>query len=444
MKTRNLKLLISTLYINVYKKIFNRRLLRKAKDLLDSSQTEQIKENYKLVIKNTNNNYTIVQKTNRDYVIYEFHKNTGDLSDASVGEHYELLRLKSVEKCFDCFLWKEPNFVKTNIPDLKVDKKTISNGLLTINRVEPGKEARFKFNSKLNNIAYLSKNTTNITVCLDNKFVKSFNSTATIKEVITEDINIPLNCENGEITIKNNGNSEFDFVCFNLFKLKDYNGEEIDRYRVYKSSEYFINSVGASDYAISDYDEKKWCGSYHGGEVLESGTISWRKNSITKEIELDRIAEKQFSLVKDLKLIQKTNLNSKGTMLSTVTFSDNGSLNMNFKLCENKINSRVIYTALTCVSPNFIILTKPNKKIIENGNNYIDNIGYIEQYSYDFSMKIGIKYDIIKGFKTDVGSNIYHNMNYSKFYYGIVLNNGSINISELEFNKKIDFYNLKV
>lgn len=443
MKKEKLNLIMKDACLGIYKKIFNKRLLKKAEELLTDSQEKEVNENYKLIIKNINDNYNIVQKTNIGYIIYEFHKNNGDLSSSSIGRKYELLRLKSVEKCFECYLWYEPN-IKKNSKTVKLTRNSISNGSLTSIKIEAGNQIKVVLNCNLVNIAYLSEGNNSIEIYSNDKLIKSFNTALSNKEIMTEELRYSHNTKNKEIIIKNNGVDNFEFICFNFMKLIDYNGEYVNKYLVCKSGEYFINSDGASDYAISDYDDKKWCGSYHGGESLEFGTISWSENGNVKEVELHKVKDRDFSLVKNLRLIQKTNINDKAKMLSTLNFSNDGSLTMNFKLSENKINAKIIYTALTCISPSFIVLTKPNIKIIKNKNNYINNTGYIEKYSYDFGMKIGIKYDILKDFKTDVESYIFHNMNYSKFYYGIVLNDNSVNIPNLEFNKKLYFYNLKV
>ena len=443
-----------------------------------------ISENhFKLAIKNSETTYNIVQATDLGYLNYYFHSNVGDSTNTSVKENFELLRLKSVEKCNDCILWYEPsptlgeitksvssNGVKNSVEDLLINSnsnitKAKSNNIgLSLYDLAGNSEVEFTFSistSSKSNILYLSNTnrSDNVEIYINNSLITTINSQKGYSNgfYVKEDFIVPSsNFDSGTYTIKlkNNSSKKFSFVCFNFTKLKDYKGEYINSYKVFETGKYFINADGASDYAIRDLDLGKWCGSFHGGEILLQNKISWNKSQryfgydlYEKEYDRNNI-DVGFTLIKNLKITQFTNLNDKGKMLSIFDFNNDGTMNMSFGLSDCTIRTNSFYTALTCTSPKFKYIYYPKiLELTDNENNFIDDrIGYVEQYDSVNKMKIGIRYNIFNSKYNTLGTYIYSNpAKYSKFYYGVASEyNKGVVIPNLNFSKSLDFYNLEL
>ena len=146
-----------------------------------------------------------------------------------------------------------------------------------------------------------------------------------------------------------------------------------------------------------------------------------------------------------MRIVQKTKINNKATMTSIFDFNVDGTINMNFGLTDNTIKANDIYTALTCTSPNFTFITYPNiMGINQNADTTLQiQNGYIEQYSKDYDMKLGIRYNIFNNEYNTKGHYITHNNTYAKFYYGPVTGyEDGIVIPNLTFSKALDFYNI--
>ena len=432
----------------------------------------------KIAYKVSEDVYKIIQKTNKGYVAHTFKKGNGDNSSSSVGVNHELLRLQLSEMINDVCLWLEPT-PKTgklttavsadvfNPVEEKLVTGSCTNSIktttgLSLYDLAVGDSVEFEFTTRFNNTAnilYLSNTNRSekVEISINNVVVKTINSNKGYSGGYynIEEFNVPTDPNAGYtfiVKLENKGTSKFSFVCFNFFKLDKFNGEQIDNFKAFKNDKVFLNAVGASDYAIRDKSLGKWCGSYHGGEVAEQQKITWNATNKygydywNNETHLTNITVGRFTVNDDLRIVQKTNINNKAEMLSIFDFNTDGTINMKFGLSNNSIIATDIYTALTCTSKDFKYISYPNiVKITENGDTKMDiQNGYIEQYSSDYDMKLGIRYSIFNNTYNTKGTYITHNASFAKFYYGVVAGylNG-VNIPNLTFSKSLDFYNIK-
>ena len=431
----------------------------------------------KLALKVSEDIYKIIQPTNKGYVAHTFKKGNGDTSSASAGENFDLLRLQMSEQINEVFVWLEPSPVTGSLTtSIKPSVFNTIEGMLitdtttnSINNItglslydlEVGTSATFEFTTRKNslaNIMYLANTnrSENVEISVDGVVIKTINSNKGYNGGYynTESFNVPSHSNaNTKFTVKleNKGTKKFSFVCFNFFKLKDFNGEEVGSFKAYKKDKVFINAVGASDYAIRDKELGKWCGSYHGGEIAEQQKMTWNLSNKhgddfwNKENHISNIPVGRFTIVDDFRIIQKTKINNKATMTSIFDFNIDGTINMNFALTDNTIKATDIYTALTCTSTDFAFLSYPNIiGINQNANTNLEiQNGYVEQYSNEFNMKLGIRYNIFNNKYNTLGTYITHNQNYAKFYYGVITGyNEGIIIPNLTFSKALDFYNI--
>ena len=431
----------------------------------------------KLALKVSDDIYKIIQATNKGYVAHTFKKGNGDKGSSSVGANYDLLRLQLTEQVNECFLWFEPNILTGSVTTAIAPSilNSIENMLVTgtttnsigniaglsLYDLAPNSSITFEMISRKNNIAnilYLSNTnrSNNVEISIDDVVVKAINSNKGYNGGYynCEEFNVPshANASNSfTVKIENKGAKKFSFVGLNFSTLKGFDGKEVNSFKAYKKDKVFINAVGASDYAIRDKELKKWCGSFHGGEIAEMQKMTWNLSNKhgedywNKENHLTDIPVGRFTVVDDFRIIQKTKINNKATMTSIFDFNIDGTINMNFGLTDNTIKATDIYTALTCTSTNFTFITYPNIIGINQNDNTTLQVqnGYIEQYSKDYDMKLGIRYNIFNNEYNTLGHYIIHNINYAKFYYGAVAGyNEGIVIPNLTFSKALDFYNI--
>ena len=431
----------------------------------------------KLALKASDDVYKIIQATNKGYVAYTFKKGIGDSGSSSVGGNYDLLRLQLSEQVNECFLWFEPNILTGSVttavaPSIlnSVEKVLVTD--ITTNSINnitglslydlaPSSSITFEMITRKNNnanILYLSNinRSDNVEISINDVVVKTINSNKGYDGGFynCEEFNVPSNANASDpftVKIENKGTNKFSFVGLNFSTLKEFDGKEVNSFKAYKKDKVFINAVGSSDYAIRDKDLYKWCGSYHGGEIAEQQKITWNPTNKhgedfwNKETHLANIPVGRFTVVDDLRIVQKTKINNKATMTSIFDFNVDGTINMNFGLTDNTIKATDIYTALTCTSPNFTFITYPNiMGINQNADTTLQiQNGYIEQYSKDYDMKLGIRYNIFNNEYNTKGHYITHNNTYAKFYYGPVTGyDDGVVIPNLTFSKALDFYNI--
>lgn len=442
----------------------------------------EMKNSNKLVIKNDNNSFDVIQRTNLGYLWYTFNTLNGDFGSTSVGVNHELIRLKRVKHMTDCLVWYEPELVAGNITTsihpsnfnsvesafvIKCDNENLSNKTgLGLYDLANGQNVTYKFHRNKNQkirLHYLAQNnrSNSVKLYVDNTLVKEFSS------VDGSDVNdggsykfIDIDVPNGinttslsyNLKIENAGTEKFSFVGFNIYKLDEHDGQLINSYKVYGNSKEFINNDGASDYAIFDKDIQKWCGSYHGGETRETCKIDWINNiyenneSLVDLINLENVAS-SFCVIKNLKIIQKTNINNKCNMTTTYDFNCDGTLHMLFGALNNTINCTQFYTALTCTKPDFDYTFCPDFCKVDRGVDTTFKIhnGMITQHNTKDKLDLTIRFNMFNSVYNRLGSYIRRNDYYSKFYYGIVTNyDEGIQIPNLTFSKALDFYVHKI
>lgn len=434
---------------------------------------------FKLFRKIDNDNYKIIQKADNGYIEYQLHKTRGD-SSVSYGSNWDLLRLLSVQQVLECFLWKEPvptsgslttsivasawNSVDSNLVYKQTSFQESNKNGLTLYDLAPNSEVTFNFTTRSNskaNILYLSNDgrSNNVEIYVNGDLVKSFNSDkgSTTGTYYTEEFDIIKKTNVSEsvtVKIKNADTSKkFSFVAFNFKSLKDFKGEEIDSYKIYKMNSYFINETGASDYALRDNENNKWFGSYHGGEVANVQIASWNstikqgEDYFARDTNISEISSGTFSLLNNLRIIQKTRLIDRADMVSIFDFNVDGTMNMTFSLSNSDVVLKDFYTALTCTHTDFskVVIPRYEDITLNTDNFYKIQNGYIEQQSSDGSRRMGIRFNIFNNKYNTKGYFIRNNSSYSKFYYGIVCEySKGVIIPNLTFSKSLDFYNVLI
>ena len=435
-----------------------------------------LSNSFKIIDKFKSNGLYVIQRSNKGYLMHSFNKDYGDTSSNSVGTSWELLRLIKSEQLLDCFVWHEPTYTSGSV--------TISTPPSTFNVIENvllphsvsdyvGSTGLSLFDLASNesitfemstcvcptmNIFHLcnTNRSDNIEIYVNNVLVSTFSSNKGFSggSYDTQEFPVPSKAtatETYTVKVTNKGTDKFTFVGFNFSRLKDYKGQYVTKYKGYKNEKYFIDSVGASDYAIFDKTLGKWCGSYHGGETANYQKITWNKTKRLgeemweHETDFNDISTNTFCVIKDFKIYQDTNLNNKAKMTSIFDFNTDGSINMNYSLYDNIMNTSTIYTALTCTHKDFDLITYPYIGSVTGDNTLNVNNGYVEQYSNDSYLKLGIRFTMFDNVYNGIKPFIRCNDNYSKFYYGILSENDkSFNIPNLTFSKGLDFYNVKL
>ena len=263
-----------------------------------------------------------------------------------------------------------------------------------------------------------------------------------------------------KVTLRNNDTSGAyaQFSCLNYMKLKDYDGRDIDFYKVFTTSRKWIDHAGSSDYAIFDKDLQQWCGSYHGGETRVSAQMTWASGSSwqpTVAWDTGRYTMRNkadipvgWYITPQLKLRQLTNINNKGRMLSIFDFDTDGTLQMNFSFFDGSIVAETFYTALTTTHVSFNMVEYPRyENIPTNGSNvYLRNSeGYVIQRNSANGLSLGNRFTLFGDRyipnKLKTAGWIYNDANYyKKLYYGYADGYADgVLIESLQFRKSLDF-----
>lgn len=428
------------------------------------------------------NELLIFQKSNNGYLEYILNKKNGDTSEYSVGTNWDLLRLKNIRQAVFAYVAKnthtvsgtetiltEPSAGLNNITiRLFKNSKSITgsysaNGGLGCYGINNTSKMTFAMkttsNNKGNVLFYCSAlSSTNVTIKVNNEtVVEGLNLANKLNNnLFIQEITLPINNFNAtdyNIEIINNDSEHLCYVsCVNYKPLDQYNGEDIDEFQIYHTANYFVKSDGASDYAIFDSDLNKWCGSYHGGETLESAVItkpSYDFNYSSYDninTNLSNI-ENTWWITNELYLVQITNINNKGKMYSKLDFTKNGMVDMQFSFYNGNINTRSFFTGLTCVSSDMNYLKNPKNTTIADDIYLTENGGHVT-YSSNKNMALDILFS--KFYPKFISPNrkngwIKQDNNYNKFYYGCVdyqgTSNQPVNIKAVQFRKIINCYN---
>lgn len=432
----------------------------------------------------TNNKIQILQKTNSNYLLYELDNANGDSSDNSVGEHWDLIRLKKIQSCLHAYVCKNTYtdsegtittlFAGDTSGINSLETLLFANGFsksvsgviyggtpLACYGLAQDSSLTYTINTKLNNkinilfyVTPSSSGTTNIYV--NDKLVETLDLStfATANNCLyLHEIKVPYRNTHKTYTVKiENTDSKLAYVsCLNYVPLAKYDGEDYDSFKCVLANEYYINSGGASDYAIHDYDLNKYCGSFHGGEIALSQRITmpyprtntyslvdWKENFCIQNI--SSLNDGEFYITPYLTIEQLTNINNKGKMLSNFIFDTDSALDMSFNYFDGNINSDMFYTALTCNSKLLDTIKNPGNYILESGNNYLaKNNGLVECASSTSKLKLDILYSKFGNLYQDTNNKngrVENVQYYNKFYYGIIDNLGNpTTIDNLQFRK---------
>ncbi|WP_203289856.1 hypothetical protein [Metabacillus sp. cB07] len=441
--------------------------------------------NPKIVRKTDNNEFVVIQKTNKGYLLYTLNTKNGDTGVTSVGVNWDLIRLKKVEYSSLSYVWWDANptigtfastfsaagintsqeqgyFGSALTSGSAISDDGTGNGF-SVKTLGASSSVTFTIESSyeaLTNILFMgsSGSSNSVDILVNGVVVKNFNPQS--YRLPDQGNYAVLNFDlpranfstekNLTVEIRNNDATRvFYFCCFNFNELKNYNGGRVNKFKAFQSGKHFINGAGANDYAIYDSDLGKWVGSFHGGETSEYAKVPW-KNLVDGYEETQTLTDvatvplSSWCVLNEFHLMQKTNLNNKGNMTSVFDFSTDGSMEMKFGLSNCTINTVNFYTALTCTHKDFLHVVFPEiASITTNANNYFRQaMGEITQRNSAELLDLNIRYTTFNRYRGDSRINPYvtQNVDYSKFYYGVVAGDASpINIQSLTFAKGLDF-----
>lgn len=448
------------------------------------------KNSFKIISKTKDKELTIIQPTNKGCVKYTFQRGSGaSKPDRDYGTNHELLRIVKAEHIQESYVYFDiltPIEGSFSEPALYVPSKRSLIEQLLFNT--PQYSEINTFGSKENGdgigaykLYYGSSVSYNIPVTMNGKcnlmflgtatssqkiqikvndiLIKEFNPRAFIMEsyngigIIEFDVPTKSTTNNIiKITIANADSTGYFYPCaINVKKLCEYNGEYITDFKCFGSTSVgWITNSGASDYALYDYEAKKWFGSYHGGEILEQEQILWgtqiveenpyyNSNRILSDIPLN-----EWRIQRDFKIYQQTDLaNNKAKMISIFNFNNDGTLDMDFSYYNGVVTLSNFYTALTCTDVGFKYIFFPIFKNLGNtpSNGYIPlpvTTGFVSQVNPDSSLQLDTRFTKFNNSKDTRGAVIADNDAYRKLYYGVIYRKQCI-IDNLTFSKSLDF-----
>lgn len=432
----------------------------------------------------TNNVIQITQKTNSGYLLYELHNANGDSSDVSVGTNWDLIRIKKIQRCLHSYVCKNTYSSHEGTLTTLFDGDTtginsaeqllFANGFAkTIDGVVYGGSAMecyglptsatttYTMNASLNNKAnilfYVTPNSsTQLNIYVNGTLYETINLAqfaTTNNSLYLHEIEVPYRStyKTYDIKLENTDTKTAYVCCLNYIPLDKYNGEDYDSFKSVLTNEYYINSVGSSDYAIHDHDLNKFCGSFHGGETAISQKITmpypltntynivyWKDNYCRQDISL--LNDGTFYVTPYVVLEQTTNINNKGKMLSTFTFDMDQVMDMNFSFYEGNINADLFYTGLTCNSTVLDIVKNPDNKLLISDITYLsDNNGYVEFSSSTTKLSLCLlfsKFGKLNQTSLFKNGRVQKATQYNKFYYGAIDQpNDPVKVESLQFRK---------
>lgn len=154
------------------------------------------------------------------------------------------------------------------------------------------------------------------------------------------------------------------YVCsLNASKLNNiYSELDFDTISYYRDSNYYSQTEGASEYAISDSDDLKFIGSYHGNEIAQA-TEKFYIDGIEQAINTgDNI------ICTDIQIKQHTLINSKITAKSTTIINGNGRIEKLINL-DGNINTSEAYLGMGIAFHNFDTVSYPARLENITGDN---------------------------------------------------------------------------
>lgn len=439
---------------------------------------------YKLIYKKGENEYKVVQKANKKYIIYTIKKTTGGSSSNDSGESWELTRIQRVNVAVDTAVWwwSEPvegsvitSIAPTTTVNSQIDGKLLNTdgvvdseilmkegmGLYDINvsssaswNIPSSHQSKLTVLLDVNSIT-----SSNVEIYVNDEMVKTLNTqklgsgSSSTRHAVNIEIPVPYTHRRiNKITLKNlDTTRKLKLFGFNFSSLMDYEGLSVNQFKVYGTNIDFINSVGANDYAFYNVNTKKWVGSFHGGETLDYAKCTYQSqndgNPLIEDKQLSSIPVGTFWLLKNFEFYQRTKLLGQTKMTTIFNFDIDGTVEMKFGMSENNIKTSYFYTALTCTSPLFTHLYYPyyesvldnvNTSSLYTINNAID--GMISQYDVNNKLELISRYTQFNNYHSPLGNQIWCSSNYNKHYYGVIRGfNEGITINKLSWSKGLDF-----
>lgn len=441
----------------------------------------------------------VVQYNGIKYVMYTLHAGQGDTSSTSVGGHWDLIRLRKVELVAYAYVAKtiyDPSLtvgtvgtffapaLRSNIENLLMDPMNVEDssvyesstgngygiGLYSLSGASSVSSVTWKINigtKKRGNILVYGSpgSSASADILVNGEVVKSFDPTKLAVDGSNRckliEFDLPYNDSSGvvSVTLRNNDvtGKVVYFSCCNYMQLKDYDGSDIDFYKVLTTSSKYIDAAGASDYAIFDADLSKWCGSFHGGETRVFAKITWSSGTnwrpvnqwdTGRQIMLNKSTiSPGWIVLPTFKIQQLTNINDKGQMLSTFDFDTDGTMEMAFSYYGGSIRATSFFTALTATHIEFTSVSYPQYGSLPSGTAplyFVPNDGHIKQYNPSKYLTLGIRFTrFLSQFQNPLKKNgwIFNDpAYYKKFYYGVIDDYApSATISSLQWRKALDF-----
>lgn len=441
---------------------------------------------YKIIKKTGEKELTVIQKTNKGYIKYVLERGFGASQEGiDYGGSHDLLRIVNVSHLQDGYVYTDVASPKTGTYESVLYQEGARNIIEQLLMYTPSFDNNKAFSSKgINglgcyglkygmsvefemeitsqgkaNLLTLSSPTCskNINIYVNGIKVKNFNPRQFYfgaNGIGIVEFDVPTKSTTNDkirVKIENADSTGLFYLCaLNYKKLNEYEGEYITDFKFIGSDKAgWIESKGASDYAMYDYDKKLWLGSYHGGEVLEVEQITWSSQRICESeyylssTTLKNIELNDWRIQEDFKIYQRTNLaNDGGKMVSIFSFNVDGTIDMDFGYSEGTINVSNFYTALTCTHTNFQYLFYPFYKYFGTPLNEFFNFqtteGKISQVNSIDGLQLDIRFTKFNESKNSRGCSIADNVAYRKFYYGVVYGKPTI-VKNVSFSKSLDF-----
>lgn len=433
----------------------------------------------KLIYKNNSDGLIVYQKKNKGYVRHEFKRGTGG---SGYGVNYELLRLIDVKNLDEVVAYISPknpsagsisetfsssfpsststaSFLGTgNISDKGYDHVGET---LDVMEVSSGGFASYSVNSgntgKINIGLYdraVASGNTDYKIYFGNSLVKTGSVSTRGKpgrHII--EFNVPPN-KSDTLKIENSGSGDLYLTAINFYRLEELNGQQVDSFLAYygNNNTHYIESNGASDYALRNADDNKLFGSYHGGEISEECKVVKGGSRVN----YDTISTGDFWTERNFNIYQKTRLIEKAKMQSTFIFDTDGTLDMDFQYnvidINDPINLSTYWVGLTCTSPQLSLLKTPIEKDFGTpeqataSHYYFDTIfGKVIQASPDGKTEMHSRFPIFSENSEWIGNTSAHSISdqtiYRKHYYGpIRFSDIPVPLKMLQTSKSLDFY----
>lgn len=451
------------------------------------SKVNPLGNGYKIGYKSEENKLKIVQPTNKGYVCYTLAEGMGASGVGDYGVNHQLLRLIKAEVVQSAYLYYDISTPNVGSWSGTQYESGINNSVEQLINYTSGFDTLTTFSNKgvangvgCYKLLYGNSVSFDIPVSLQNEFTLAFlgSPTGSKGTIYVNDMKVAefnskacsISSSNGvgyvkfpvptksttdttfTIKIANEDTTGYCFpIAFNVVQLKDYNKEMVTNFKCYGTNKSWISHSGASDYALYDYVNKKWFGSYHGGEVSKVQQITWGMKPVIEndylktKTTLANITVGDWIVSDDIDIYQVTDLaDSKAEMVSKFSFGENGTFDMIFGY-NGTVDLSTFYTALTCTDVGFNYVFYPTYKNLGTTPSGDDILlpmceGLVSQVNSSSALQLDIRFTKWNNAYNQQQCKISDVQAYRKFYYGIVYGNSNHRvITNANFSKSLDF-----